>query len=94
MDDICDGIYFNLKKNYYLVWDGLYIGKDLIFNFWCNKDFVSCKVSFDFVIDYIVCVIVERFYIEDCDVFVNYYYDGDFEIKVVCVFFLVLIMFI
>lgn len=93
MDDICGGSYFFLKKDYYLVWDGLYIGWDFFLNIWdgfdVKKDFGSCKVDFDFVIGYIVCVIVERFYIEDCNVFVNYYYDGDFEIKVVCVFFLV-----
>lgn len=80
-DDICDGIYFNLKKNHYLVWDGSHIGKDSISNLWRNKDSVSCKVSFDPAIDYTVCVTVERFHIEDCDASVNYYHDGDSEIK-------------
>lgn len=86
-DDICGGIYFNLKKNHYLVWDGSHIGKDSIFNLWRNKDSVSCKVSFDPAIHYTVCVTVERFHIEDCDASVNYYHDGDSEIKAVCVLF-------
>lgn len=59
------------------IWDG----SDVI------KDSGSCKVGFHPAIGYTVCVTVERFNIEDCDASVNYYHDGDSEIKAVCVFF-------
>lgn len=93
MDDVCGVFYIDISIYYYLVWDGLYIGQDILVNFWDyfvieKKDFGSCKVGFEFFyIFFDVCVIVKEFYIEDCNVIVNYYYLGDLEIKVVSVFF-------
>nr|XP_034304607.1 uncharacterized protein LOC105321919 [Crassostrea gigas] len=84
-DDICGGSYFFLKKDHYLVWDGSHIGRDSLLNIWdgfdVKKDSGSCKVDFHPAIGYTVCVTVERFHIEDCNASVNYYHDGDSEIK-------------
>lgn len=93
MDDVCGVFYIDISIYYYLVWDGLYIGQDIFVNIVDyfvieKKDFGSCKVGFEFFyIFFDVCVIVKEFYIEDCNVIVNYYYLGDLEIKVVSVFF-------
>lgn len=80
------------------MWDGSHIGKDSLINLWdgsiVKKDSGSCKVTFDPAFDYTVCVTVEKFHIEDCDATVNYYHNGDSEIKAVRVLFLVQIMFI
>lgn len=97
MDDVCENIYLLLDINYYLVWDGIYFSWDFFMNFLDGfiiiKDFGSCKVSFEFVgiFSFNMCVIVEEFYIEDCNVIVNYYYYGDFERKVVIIFFFLIL---
>lgn len=86
-----------MKKDHYLVWDGSHIGRDSLLNIWdgfdVKKDSGSCKVDFHPAIGYTVCVTVERFHIEDCNASVNYYHDGDSEIKAVRVLFPVQIMF-
>lgn len=97
-DDTCGTLYFGVKKDHYLVWDGSHIGKDSLINLWdesiVKKDSGSCKVTFDPAVYYTVCVTVEKFHIEDCDATVNYYHNGDTEIKAVRVLFSVQIMFI
>lgn len=97
-DGTCGTLYFGVKKDHYLVWDGSHIGKDSLINLWVEsivkKDSGSCKVTFDPAVYYTVCVTVEKFHIEDCDATVNYYHNGDTEIKAVRVLFSVQIMFI
>lgn len=92
MDSECGNIYMMIDFICYLEWDGIYIGWDFFLNFWDGfvifKDYGSCKVSFEFggIFSFKVCIIVEEFYIEDCNMIVNYYYYDDFKRKVVSVF--------